>query len=70
MIVNKDLPEDIVYEMTKVVWTHFDEVVEIAPFLEVIDTKKVLGGIPVPLHPGAYKYFEEAGFEIPDKLKP
>lgn len=70
MIVNKDLPEDIVYEMTKVVWTHFDEVVEITPFLKVVDPKKVLGGIPVPLHPGAYKYFEEAGFEIPDKLKP
>ncbi len=70
MIVNKNLPEDIVYEMTKVVWEHFDEIVQAAPFLKVVDPKNVLGGIPVPLHPGAYKYFKEKGFKIPDRLKP
>ncbi len=70
MIVNKNLPENVVYEMTKVVWEHFDEIVEAAPFLKVVDPKNVLGGIPVPLHPGAYKYFKEKGFEIPDRLKP
>ncbi len=70
MIVNKDLPEDIVYEMTKVVWEHFDEIVQAAPFLKVVDPNNVLGGIPVPLHPGAYKYFKEKGFKIPDRLKP
>ena len=70
MIVNKDLPEDVVYEMTKVVWEHFDEIVEAAPFLKVVDPKNVLNGIPVPLHPGAYKYFKEKGFKIPDRLKP
>lgn len=70
MIVNKDLPTDVVYEMTKVVWTHFDEIVQAAPFLKVVDPNNVLGGIPVPLHPGAYKYFKEKGFKIPDRLKP
>ncbi len=70
MIVNKDLPEDVVYEMTKVVWEHFDEIVQAAPFLKVVDPNNVLGGIPVPLHPGAYKYFKEKGFKIPDRLKP
>ncbi len=70
MIVNRDLPEDIVYEMTKVVWEHFDEIVQAAPFLKVVDPNNVLGGIPVPLHPGAYKYFKEKGFKIPDRLKP
>ncbi len=70
MIVNKDLPENIVYEMTKVVWEHFDEIVQAAPFLKVVDPNNVLGGIPVPLHPGAYKYFKEKGFKIPDRLKP
>ncbi len=70
MIVNKNLPEAVVYEMTKVVWEHFDEIVQAAPFLKVVDPKNVLGGIPVPLHPGAYKYFKEKGFKIPDRLKP
>ena len=25
---------------------------------------------PVPLHPGALRYFEEVGAEIPDRLRP
>ncbi len=70
LIVNADLPEDVVYEMTKAVWDHWDEIVQAAPFLKSVDKTKILEGIPVPLHPGAYKYFKEKGYEIPDKLKP
>jgi TRAP-type uncharacterized transport system substrate-binding protein len=27
-------------------------------------------GMPMPLHPGAARYFEEVGLEIPLRLKP
>lgn len=70
MIVNKDIPEDVVYEMTKVVWAHWEEILQAAPFLKVVNPKNVLNGIPVPLHPGAYRYYKEKGFKIPDRLKP
>jgi len=30
---------------------------------------KAIKGLPLPLHPGALKYFEEAGLTIPDRLK-
>jgi TRAP-type uncharacterized transport system substrate-binding protein len=26
--------------------------------------------VNVPLHPGAIRYYEEAGFDIPDALRP
>ena len=29
-----------------------------------------MAGLPVPLHPGAIKYYEEVGLEIPERLKP
>lgn len=71
LIINEEIPEDVVYEMTKVTYTHFDEVIEVAPYVAAdIDMDNLLKGIPMPLHPGAYKYFKEAGYEIPDRLKP
>jgi len=71
LIVNEDIPKEIVYEMTTVTWTHFDEVMEVAPYLRKdVDLDNILRGIPIPLHPGAYQYFQEAGYEIPDRLKP
>ena len=29
-----------------------------------------MSSTPVPLHPGALRYFEEVGAEIPDRLRP
>jgi TRAP-type uncharacterized transport system substrate-binding protein len=30
--------------------------------------KSAIGGLPLPLHPGAVKYYKEAGLTIPDRL--
>jgi len=70
LIVNKDIPDDVVYDMTTALWAHFDEVVECAPFLKGIDPKQTLSGISVPLHPGALRYYQEQGFTIPEAIKP
>jgi len=44
---------------------------EVAPYLKKdVDLKNILSGISIPLHPGAYQYFKEEGYEIPDRLKP
>lgn len=29
-----------------------------------------MNSTPVPLHPGAIRYFEEVGADIPDRLRP
>ena len=29
-----------------------------------------IAGLPLPLHPGALRYYEEAGLTIPDTLRP
>jgi TRAP-type uncharacterized transport system substrate-binding protein len=30
--------------------------------------EKAIAGLPVPLHPGAARYYKEAGITIPDAL--
>jgi TRAP-type uncharacterized transport system substrate-binding protein len=34
-----------------------------------VEPKNVLYS-PIPLHPGAIKYYEEVGIKIPEKLRP
>jgi TRAP-type uncharacterized transport system substrate-binding protein len=32
--------------------------------------EKAIVGLPVPLHPGALRFYEEQGIVVPDRLKP
>ena len=71
-IVNKDIPADLVYEMTKMAYS--EEGVKYLsntykPLKDMGNKKLVLSGIRAPLHPGAEKYWKEAGMAIPDSIK-
>lgn len=69
-IVNKDLPQDLVYEMTKLAYTNTEALkTAFGPLKSMKVDKSILEGIDVPLHPGAQKFWEEQGITIPDKLK-
>lgn len=66
--VSKDVPEDVVYEITKATWENWDKIVELVPAagtVSVEDGANLVG----KMHPGALKYYKEAGVEIPEKLK-
>lgn len=70
LITNKDAEEEMVYKFIKAYWDHFDEVVASAKFLNTVNKDNPLGGISIPLHSGAYKYWMEKGVNIPDNIKP
>jgi len=62
LVVTKDLPEDLVYKITKVTIGRLEEFKKIHPaHVEMTkeDSVKPLGGIP--FHPGAIRYYKEAG---------
>lgn len=56
-----DVPEDVVYNVTKEVFTNLDELRKLHPALDVLTKENMLQGLSAPLHPGAAKYFKEAG---------
>jgi hypothetical protein len=60
MIVNTKVPDEVVYNITKVLVEKADEIKNI-PTLKNWDPKKGIQNLPAPLHPGAEKYFKEAG---------
>lgn len=70
IIANADTPEDLVYQVVKIYWTHFDEVKAMASFLQYVNRNDPLAGISIPLHRGAYRFWTEAGIKVPDNLKP
>jgi TRAP-type uncharacterized transport system substrate-binding protein len=42
-------------------WTSLDQLTAAHSAAKAIDLKHALEGMPVPLHPGAQKYYKEVG---------
>ena len=62
--------DDVVYNATKAFWENLDEVHATAFFLKEVTAQSAFTSVNVPLHPGAAKYYDEAGIAIPDDLRP
>jgi TRAP-type uncharacterized transport system substrate-binding protein len=61
---------DVVYEVTKAFWEGVAEMETGAPWLRQISLEGALQELNRPLHPGALRYYEEIGMDIPDDLRP
>ncbi len=62
--------DDVVYNATKAFWENLDEVHATAFFLKEVTAETAFTSVNVPLHPGAARYYDEAGIAIPDELRP
>jgi TRAP transporter TAXI family solute receptor len=64
-----DMPEDVIYKMTKAFWEHIDEAHAMAPWMKsAVNKEQALAAIAGKLHPGAEKYYREIGLKIPEGL--
>jgi TRAP transporter TAXI family solute receptor len=61
LVTHDGVSNDTVYAMTKALWTGLDNLVAAHSAAKAIDLKRALEGMPVPLHPGAEKYYKEVG---------
>ncbi|MBR2570754.1 MAG: TAXI family TRAP transporter solute-binding subunit, partial [Clostridia bacterium] len=61
--------EDEIYALTKAIYENLGDIQEINAKANYMSLDSALSGIPSDLHPGARKYYEEMGLEIPDYLK-
>ena len=66
--VNASVDENHVYLLTKTMYENLAFLQAIHPATKAMSVEKALAGLPVPLHPGAQRYYEEVGIEIPANL--
>lgn len=70
LAVNADVPEEDVYLFTKAVYENLPFLNNIHAATRAMSLKSAMDGLPLPLHPGAAKYYREAGLTIPERLQP
>lgn len=61
LVTHEGVPTDTVYKMTKSMFENLDAMIASHAAAKAIDKDKAGKGSPVPLHPGAEKYYREAG---------
>jgi TRAP transporter TAXI family solute receptor len=61
LIVSKDLPTDLVYNLTKAIFENLDILAESHIKGKDVKLETALRGMPIALHPGAEKYYREVG---------
>ena len=68
LVVQEQLGEEEVYLITKTIYENLSFLHGIHQATKAMALEKALEGLPVPLHPGAVRYYREAGLEIPADL--
>lgn len=69
LVVNADMDEELAYQLTQLLFENTDELIAVHPAANDTTVEFTMNSTPVPLHPGAIRYFEEVGAEIPDRLR-
>ncbi len=70
VMVNKDVPEQTVYQLTKTYAQSRKRLAEGNALLKELPTDNLFGGVIAPLHAGAARYYKEAGIAVPAELAP
>ena len=68
LAVNADVDENHVYLLTKTMYENLAFLSAIHPATKAMVVEQAMAGLPMPLHPGAVRYYKEIGLEVPARL--
>jgi TRAP transporter TAXI family solute receptor len=60
-VTSAKVPDNVVYAITKEVFENFESFKKLHPAYAVLTKEGMLEGLSAPIHPGAMKYYKEAG---------
>ncbi len=67
--VRSDIDEEAVYLITKTIYENLPFLHGIHGATRNMSLERAIAGLPMPLHPGAQRYYEEVGIDIPEHLR-
>lgn len=68
LATSADVDEESVYLITKTIYENLAFLNAIHPATKAMAIEKAIAGLPLPLHPGALRYYKEVGVDVPVKL--
>lgn len=68
LAVRADVPEEVVYQITKTIWENLAALHDIHKATRDMKFELAIKGLGAPLHPGAIRYYREKGLTIPAHL--
>lgn len=68
LVTRADVSDEVVYNITKVIWENLATLQEIHGATKDMRLEIAVEGLGAPLHSGALRYYREVGLEIPDRL--
>ncbi|QKJ22436.1 TAXI family TRAP transporter solute-binding subunit [Poseidonibacter lekithochrous] len=68
LVVTKDTPAETVYLLTKTIYENLPFLNTVHKATKAMSIQKAIAGLPMPLHPGAAKFYKEQGIKIPATL--
>ncbi len=63
LITSSDVDDDTVYAVTKEVFENLEEFKTLHPAYSILTKENMLEGLSAPIHPGALRYYREAGLD-------
>ena len=68
IVVAAEMDEALAYDFLSALYEHIDDVIAVHPSANDTTPEFSLASTPIPLHPGALRYYQEMGYEVPEKL--
>ena len=62
LIVRKDMPDDVVYNIVKTIAENFPRYKEVLASMKFSKVEEMATDVGIPFHPGALKYYKEQGW--------
>ena len=69
LVVSSEMDDDLAYAITRAMFENIDALRAVHPAANETSVEFTMTATPIPLHPGAIRYYEEIGAEIPASLR-
>lgn len=69
LVVSSEMSDDLAYGLTKAMFENIAELQAVHPAANETTVEFTMEATPVPLHPGALRYYDEVGVDVPDDLR-
>ena len=64
LVVREDVPEEVVYQLTKAICENYDTLAASHALLDALNDETVAQGLVGGIHPGALRYYQEKGINF------